>query len=175
MNTPPHSPRSATLHLVTKVQNASAIASPHYGSPTSPNLSDLSARCRALAQSISGSAKEDFFHSDDAQSPRLAPASPSASFLSPLSPRALGPPTPDGSCFSLEEIEEEPQETDGLGGKRDEEDVLDGALRDGGPDEIVPAAGTDDDVSDFESSSAFSRGRQASSHSSFGSHIGLRC
>lgn len=127
-STPPHSPRAIPLDLspasLKHQQHASS------DSPLSPSSfgsqDDLSARCRALARSVGEVAKDELWqhveqqqHQQAQKSPRLntvglasPPTSPSAAYFSPLSPRALGPPTPDGSCFALEEIEEEREEGD---------------------------------------------------------------
>ena len=116
-STPPHSPRTIPLDL-TKVNGSSSFdASPL--SPSSGSHDDLSARCRALARSVGEIAREELWKDPEHAavphlSPLLAsqamlspPASPSAAYFSPLSPRALGPTTPDGSFSELEEIQEE--------------------------------------------------------------------
>ncbi|KAL8290117.1 hypothetical protein RQP46_003056 [Phenoliferia psychrophenolica] len=164
-STPPHSPRAIPIDLSPATHGAqhdsSTPLSPSFGSQD-----DLSARCRALARSVGEVAKDELWQHVEQQqpqkSPRLTlglaspPTSPSAAYFSPLSPRALGPPTPDGSpsCFSLEEIEEEREEGD-ESLEEDQADDTDAAAEGVGK----ASALTDEEGSDAE----MGRGRRRSS------------
>lgn len=172
--TPPHSPHTLSIAL-----GQANSASTQFESPLSPSLGgsqdDLSARCRALARSVGSVAKEELWHPEHAQaqlSPRLAtgvlsPLSPSAAFASPLSPRSMGPPTPDGSCFSLEEIEEEREDDTA----EPESDAAEGSAG-SGAGKAPASALTDDEGSDAES---IRRGRRRDSGHGSLQLSGMKC